>query len=130
MNEPVWVREEVVLFVHARQIAEHGGPVGLRDAGLLASALNRPKNLLAYTPENTDLAALAAAYAYGIIQNHPFLDGNKRTAYVVCRTFLLLNGFDLVASEQEKFETFLSLANSSMTEAALAAWIREHLRPR
>jgi death-on-curing protein len=127
MGEPVWVREDVVLAIHRRQLAEHGGGEGIRDPGLLDSALSRPKNLLVYAAEEADLAALAAAYAWGITQNHPFVDGNKRTAYVVCRTFLRLSGQDLSASQEEKFLTFLRLAEGRMTEQELAGWIRNHL---
>jgi death-on-curing protein len=127
VSEPVWVRDDAVLAIHRRQIAEHGGAAGIRDEGLLASALAKPKNLLAYSKKAPDLAALAAAYASGIVRNHPFLDGNKRTAFVVCRTFLLLNGSDLSASREEKYETFLSLAKGEISEPALEAWIRQRL---
>ena len=127
MTEPNWVREDVVLAIHRRQIAEHGGASGIRDEGLLASALAKPRNILAYSEEDPDFAALAASYAYGIMRNHPFLDGNKRTAFVVCRTFLLLNGLDFSASKGEKFQTFLSLAEGGLSEAELGAWIRERL---
>ena len=84
MPTPVWISEEVVVAIHRRQLAEHGGKEGLRDAGLLSSALARPKNLVAYSNHQPDLAMLAAAYAFGLTKNHPFVDGNKRTAYVVC----------------------------------------------
>jgi death-on-curing protein len=127
MGEPVWVRDDVVLAIHRRQLAEHGGGEGIRDPGLLDSALSRPKNLLAYSTEEPDLALLAASYAWGLARNHPFVDGNKRTAYVVCRTFLRLNGRDLDASQEEKYLSFLRLAEGRLTEQALAAWIREHL---
>jgi death-on-curing protein len=127
MPEPLWVRDDLVLAIHRRQLAEHGGGEGIRDPGLLDSALSRPKNLLAYSTEEPDLAILAAAYAWGLARNHPFVDGNKRTAYVVCRTFLKLNGRDLDASPEEKYLTFLRLAEGRLTEQALAAWIREHL---
>lgn len=127
MREPVWVRDDVALAIHRRQLAEHGGGEGIRDPGLLDSALSRPKNLLAYSTEEPDLALLAASYAWGLARNHPFVDGNKRTAYVVCRTFLRLNGRDLDASQEEKYVTFLRLAEGRLTEQSLAAWIREHL---
>ena len=127
MKEPVWVLPDAVMAIHRRQIAEHGGEDGLRDAGLLDSALNRPKNLLAYGDPKPDLPALAAAYAYGIARNHPFVDGNKRTAYVVCRTFLLLNGHDLDAPAPDKYLTFLKLAEGSLRENELADWLRRHL---
>ena len=88
MKEPIWISEPLVLANHQRQLAEHGGLDGVRDAGLLSSALARPKNVWAYGGDAADLSALAASYAFGLARNHPFLDGNKRTAYVVCRTFL------------------------------------------
>ena len=127
MDEPVWIRPDVVLAIHRRQLAEHGGSDGLRDARLLDSSLNRARHLLAYGEPKPVLAALAAAYAYGIIRNHPFVDGNKRTAYVVCRTFLLLNGHDLDAPAAEKYTTFLKLAEGSLSAEELAEWIRRHL---
>ena len=126
MAEPLWLREDVVLAIHRRQLAEHGGSGGLRDPGLLDSALARPKNLLSYSAEEPDLALLAASYAWGLARNHPFVDGNKRTAYVVCRTFLRLNGRDLDAPQEEKALTFLRLAEGRLTEQELVAWIREH----
>jgi death-on-curing protein len=126
---PTWVREDVVLAIHRRQLAEHGGAGGIRDRGLLESALARPRNLLAYSEAKPDFAALAAAYAFGICRNHPFVDGNKRAAFVVCRTFLLLNGFDLEASREEKYLTFLKLAEGTISEEALASWMRERLKP-
>lgn len=123
----VWVREDVVLAVHLRQLAEHGGGEGVRDEGLLQSALARPQNLLAYGDPSPDLASLAAAYAYGIARNHPFVDGNKRTALIVVRLFLLLNGMDLVATQEEKYSTFLALAAGELSEEDLANWLRNHL---
>ena len=130
MAGPVWVRNDVVRAVHLRQLAEHGGAEGIRDEGLLASALARPKNLPAYSDEEPDLSALAASYAFGIARNHPFVDGNKRTVFVVCRTFLKLNRHDLDASLEDKYLTFLKLAESKLTEDELADWIRMHLRAR
>jgi len=127
MLEVIWLLEETVIAIHHRQIAEHGGGEGVRDEGLLASALARPQNLLAYGQPQPDLAALAAAYAFGIARDHPFVDGNKRTALVVVRTFLLLNGVDLEAGQDEKFLTFLQLAEGSLTEAELADWIRNRI---
>lgn len=128
MGGPVWVRDDVVLAVHKRQLAEHGGSEGIRDEGLLASALARPENLLAYLDESPDLSALAASYAFGITKNHPFVDGNKRAAFVVCRTFLKLNRHDLEASQEEKYVTFLKLAAGQVGgEVELAEWIRTHL---
>jgi death-on-curing protein len=127
MKEPVWIRDDVVAAIHLRQVAEHGGAEGIRDQGLLSSALARPRNLFAYQEGHPDLASLAAAYAFGIARNHPFLDGNKRTSFVVCRTFLLLSGKDVSASREEKYLTFMALARGDLSEDDLAAWIREHL---
>src|SRR5215211_8338388 len=123
MPKIVWLLEETLTAIHHRQIAEHGGSEGLRDEGLLLSALARPQNLLAYGEPAPDLASLAAAYAYGIARNHPFVDGNKRTALVAARTFLILNGVDLDATQDEKVLTFLNLAEGVMSEEELAEWI-------
>lgn len=122
----VWILKEAVLAIHGRQIAEHGGSDGLRDEGLLLSALARPDNLLAYG-EDVDIAALAASYAYGIAKNHPFIDGNKRTALVVMRTFLASNEVDFVASREEKYRAFLELAEGKLSEDELVIWIRKHI---
>ena len=122
-----WIAYNSVLAMHKRQIAEHGGADGLRDEGLLLSALARPENLNAYG-ENVDLAALAASYAFGIAKNHPFLDGNKRTALVVAVTFLNLNGYDFDASSEETYTMFLGLAEGSISEDDLAVWFRNQLR--
>jgi len=127
MSKPVWIREDVALAVHRRQIAEHGGLDGLRDPGLLASALDRPKNLFAYGNPKSDIAVLAAAYAWGIARNHPLADGNKRTALVLLRLFLRLNGADLSATGAAKYEVITRLAAGKLTEAALANWIRRHM---
>jgi len=127
LKNVVWVREDVVLAVHLRQLAEHGGGEGIRDKGLLQSALARPQNLLAYGTPPPGLADLAAAYAYGIARNHPFVDGNKRTALIVARLFLLLNGMNLVATQEEKYSTFLALAAGELSEEDLATWVRAHL---
>jgi death-on-curing protein len=127
MAQIVWLLEETVIAIHQRQISEHGGSERLRDEGLLASALARPQNVLAYAQPPPDLAVLAAAYAYGIARNHPFVDGNKRTALVAARTFLLLNGFNLEANQDEKYLTFLQLAQETLTEEQLADWIRKRI---
>jgi len=124
--EPVWIRDDVVRAIHLRQLAEHGGGEGVRDSGLLQSALARPKNLVAYADSAPDLSTLAAAYAIGIIKNHPFVDGNKRTAFVVSRTFLILNGLDLEATKEEKYRTFVKAAAGTLTEDELADWFRSH----
>lgn len=127
MSEPVWIKDDVVLAIHRRQLAEHGGGEGVRDSGLLDSALNKPKNLYHYNNPEPGLAALAASYAYGIARNHPFIDGNKRTAFVVCRLFLKLNGANLTASQEEKYNTFLKLAAGDLSEQELASWITLYL---
>ena len=126
MKQLTWVRRDVVLAIHRRQIAEHGGLHGIRDEGLLDSALARPRNLAAYADEPS-LAELAAAYAYGLAANHPFADGNKRTAFVICRLFLELNGQSLRASPEEKYLTFLALAAGEISEEQLGRWLSERL---
>ena len=120
---PIWIEAAVAIAIHRRQLAEHGGSDGIRDKGLLESALYRPKNQLAYS--NPSIFDLAAAYGYGIAKNHPFIDGNKRTSYVVKRTFLKLNDYDLQTSAKEKYETWMRLANSQIDETELAKWIEE-----
>jgi death-on-curing protein len=127
MPNIVWLLEETLTAIHHRQIAEHGGSEGLRDEGLLLSALARPQNLLAYGEPAPDLASLAAAHAYGIARNHPFVDGNKRTALVAARTFLILNGVDLKATQDDKVLTFLNLAEGAISEEELADWIRKRI---
>jgi death-on-curing protein len=126
MNSYKWLLKAAVLSMHDRQLAEHGGGQGVRDEGLLDSALQRPLSKCDYG--NPDLAELAAAYAFGIARNHPFIDGNKRTALVASRTFLLLNGFGIVATNEEKLTTFLGLAAGELTEEYLAAWFRKHIQ--
>ncbi len=126
IGEVVWILKETALAIHRRQLAEHGGGEGVRDEGLLLSALARPENLLAYG-DNVDIAGLAASYAYGIAKNHPFVDGNKRTSLVVMRTFLAANGVELTASREEKYLTFLRLAEGTLTEEELAEWVRDRI---
>jgi death-on-curing protein len=127
MEEPRWLQDAVVAAIHQRQLAEHGGLAGVRDAGLLSSALARPRDTFAYTQPPPDFASLAAAYAFGIIKNHPFVDGNKRTAYVVCRTFLQLNGKDIIATDVEKYQAVVAVADGSLSEESFAEWIRSKL---
>jgi death-on-curing protein len=122
-----WIKESSVLAIHEEQIAEHGGLAGIRDMPLLLSALGRPQNLAAYG--SPDIADLAAAYAVGIARNHAFLDGNKRTAWVVAETFLLKNGYDLVASDRDGVTTMLAVADGTMSEPELAVWFRTYIRP-
>ncbi len=114
------------MAAHAEQLAEHGGGEGVRDAGMLESAMARPRNLVASGAP--DLADLAAAYAYGIARNHPFVDGNKRTAAVVSEAFLMLNGHRLAAGDAELVVAFLALAAGDLSEAEMTDWFREHLR--
>jgi death-on-curing protein len=122
----VWIADSVVLAIHDAQLAEHGGIAGIRDEGLLASALARPRNLEAYG-EDVDASALVAAYAFGIARNHPFLDGNKRAAFVVMELFLNLNGWVLNAEDAECISTMLALAVGDLSEKALVAWLRSHI---
>ncbi len=129
MNEPWrWVSAEVLLAVHEEQLAEHGGAAGVRDLGLFESALARPQNQAAYG--NPDAADLAAAYGVGLAKNHPFIDGNKRTAFVAVELFLALNGHDLVADDADCVLTMLAVAAGSLDEPGFAAWLRTHSRPR
>ncbi len=120
-----WVSEAVVHAIHGEQILEHGGLNGVRDVTLLQSALARPQNLYLY--EEADIAALAACYAVGLAKNHPFSDGNKRTAFVVMELFLILNGYELAASDEICVLTMLDVASGEMSEEGFAAWIRDHI---
>lgn len=124
----VWIEESLVLTIHGEQLAEHGGAEGLRDRGLLESALARPLNRAAYG--EPDAAELAAAYGFGLARNHPFVDGNKRTAYVLTELFLVLNGYDLLADDVACVLAMLALAAGEMDEAAFADWIRNNIRER
>jgi death-on-curing protein len=128
MQEWIWLDPAVMAAVHAEQLAEHGGAPGTRDEGLLASALARPRNAANYG--EPDIADLAAAYGYGLARNHPFIDGNKRTAFVAVELFLALNGGELVASDADCVLTMLDVAAGALEEAAFAAWIRAHLQRR
>jgi death on curing protein len=129
VTEFIWVLDAVVFALHDEQLAEHGGLSGIRDLGAVQSALSRPRNLASYDGCD-DIARLAAAYAFGIAKNHGFLDGNKRTALVTADLFLLLNGYQLNSSPAENVLTFLALANGSLTEDELAAWIRANIEAR
>jgi death-on-curing protein len=123
-----WIRLHEAEAMHAEQIAEHGGLDGIRDRGLFESAMARPENLSAYG--DPGVCDLAAAYSFGLARNHPFADGNKRTAFVVSITFMLLNGRDLTATEVEIVETFLKLAAGEMPENELADWLRTKSKAR
>jgi death on curing protein len=126
VSEPVWVATATVLAIHDEQLAEHGGLPGIRDMGLLESALGRPQNLFHY--EGLDLIELAAAYGYALAKNHPFNDGNKRVSAVVTELFLALNGADLIASDAAIVQTWLALASGTMDENEVVAWLRENVR--
>jgi death-on-curing protein len=128
MSRWIWLDPAVLQAVHEEQLAEHGGASGTRDAGLFESALARPENLAAYG--EPDAAALAAAYGWGLARNHPFVDGNKRTAFVAAELFLMLNGHELAADDAACVLTMLAVASGDMSEDAFAAWIRAHLQPR
>jgi death on curing protein len=126
-DEPQWLDVALVLDFHAEQLALFGGPEGVRDEGLLESALARPINKFGY--RESDMAALAGAYGFGIAKNHPFIDGNKRTALAAMIVFLGLNQLDVEASPQELSVVVLSLAAGEISEDLLAHWLREHLQP-
>lgn len=125
MNDWAWIQRRVIVAAHGEQLAEHGGAGGIRDAGLLESALARAQNLAAYG--DPDVAALAAAYGFGIARNHPFVDGNKRAALIATELFLVLNGHELVAGDADCVLTVLALAAGELEEAEFAAWLRQHL---
>lgn len=124
----VWVERTLALAIHDRQLAEHGGGGGVRDDALLDSALARPQQLCAHGDPPPDLADLGASLAFGLARNHPFVDGNKRTAHVCYRVFLALNGADLVANDEGKYVAMLSLAEGSLSEPDFAAWLRARIR--
>jgi death-on-curing protein len=122
MSEPVWIADELTLAIHDRQLVEHGGAEGLRDEALLQSALARPLNHFAY--DSTDVVDLAAKYAAGILQNHPFVDGNKRTGFVVGVLFLELHGYRFTASEEAAAQAVLELAAGRMDERGFCEFLR------
>ena len=126
MKEPIWILREVALLAHEQSLAQFGGSGGLRDEVLLDSALGKPRNLFAYGKPS--LFELAASYAFGIVKNLPFIDGNKRTGFVVAIAFLQINGWHLEASEVDATLRTLALAAGAMTEAAYADWLKAHCR--
>ncbi|HVR25978.1 MAG TPA: type II toxin-antitoxin system death-on-curing family toxin [Candidatus Polarisedimenticolia bacterium] len=128
MKEPVWIDERDSLALHDRLLTLHGGAVGLRDDGLLKSALARPQQHFAYD-ESPDIVDMAAAYTWGIVRNHPFLDGNKRTGFVVGILFLELNGYRFSASEEDAAQVVLELASRNLDEAGYIAFLRAHATP-
>jgi len=125
MREPRWISRRALLLLHAESLAEHGGLPGTRDEGLLDSALARPRNHFAYK-KKCDLADLAGVYAFGLSQNHPFRDGNKRVAFLAAGLFLELNGFELVPDQVVAVGAFFALADGKITEKELARWIRQN----
>lgn len=124
-----WIGKALALAIHDRQLAEHGGIPGLRDTSLLDSALARPQQLHAYGDPPPDLADLAASLAFGIARNHPFIDGNKRTAAVACEVFIVLNGAALQAEDLALYPLYVGVAEGSIPEAEFAAWLRDHIVP-
>jgi death on curing protein len=128
MKEPQWIESRALLLLHAESVAEHGGLPGIRDEGLLESALARPQNHFAYK-KRCDLADLAAAYAFGISQNHPFKDGNKRIAFLAAALFLELNGVELAPEPVAAVNLFFSLAAGRVSEKEIAEWIRNCSSP-
>lgn len=126
MSGWIWLDTRDAVAIHAEQLTAHGGPPGTRDSGALESALARPQNLASYG--EPDIAALAASYAFGIARNHPFVDGNKRTAWIVARLFIRLNGSVLTFDKEDAYRTVMALAAGELSEDGLAAWFREGLR--
>jgi death-on-curing protein len=124
MTEPEWLDEAIVLRLHAEQLSEFGGLAGIRDFGLLSSALARPKHVWHLSEPKPDIIRLAASYAFGIAKNHPFADGNKRSSLIACHLFLRQNGFQLVAPQSEQIQVILDLAAGSIGDEQLEAWLR------
>lgn len=129
MKEPRWINRRALLYLHAASLAEHGGASGIRDEGLLESALARPLNRFQYEPDS-DIATLASSYCFGLAKNHPFVDGNKRAAFQALGLFLLINGFELVATQIESIEVILRLAAGELSEEQLTNWIRQNMKLR
>ncbi len=127
MSEPVWIDDALVLAIHDRQLVEHGGAAGVRDESLLQSALGRPPNHLAYA--SSDIIELAMLYTAGILQNHPFVDGNKRTGFVVGVLFLELNGYRFTASEEAAAQSIIELAAGTIDETGFCAFLRANVKP-
>jgi len=124
----IWIERPLAIAIHERQLAEHGGGIGVRDDHLLDSALARPQQAHAYGDPPPDLAELAASLAFGLARNHPFVDGNKRTAAVACETFIMLNGGTLDADDLDLYPQYLALAEGSLSETEFAAWLRQHIK--
>ena len=126
MSEPIWIEIEEARVIHQLQLAGHGGASGIRDQGLFESALDRPRNLFTYGEPPPSLYQLAAAYAFGLAKNHAFVNGNKRTAFVVCLSFLKQNGIVITASQEMRYLTFYALAAGDFSEVELAAWLQQN----
>ena len=124
MSEPIWIEDDLVLAIHDRLLVEHGGGAGVRDEALLQSALNRPQNHMAYA--SSDIIELAAKYTAGIVQNHPFVDGNKRTGFVIGVLFLELNGYRFIASEEAAAQAVFELAAGTINETNFSEFLREN----
>jgi death-on-curing protein len=124
----VWIDKKLALAIHDRQLAEHGGGAGVRDEQLLESALARPQQLHAYGDPEPDLVDLAASLAFGLARNHPFVDGNKRTAHVCYRVFLALNDVEFTAGDEDKYVAMLALAEGSLAESEFASWLRQRIK--
>ncbi len=124
----IWIERPLAIAIHERQLAEHGGGIGVRDDNLLDSALARPQQSHAYGDPPPDLADLAASLAFGLARNHPLVDGNKRTAAVACETFIMLNDGTLAADDLALYPQYLALAEGSLSEAEFAAWLRQHIK--
>lgn len=125
----IWLQKRLIVAIHDRQLAEFGDSDGIRDEGMLESAIARPQQLYAYGDPPPNVPALAAILAFGLARNRPFVGGNKRTAYTACRTFIELNGLSLMAEAGEKYLTFLALAEGGMTAEELAEWLRSRMTP-
>jgi death-on-curing protein len=126
-KEPLWIDERDALAIHDRLLALHGGAIGVRDRGLLESALARPRQHHSYA-KTSDVVEMAALYTAGIVRNHPFIDGNKRTGFVIGVLFLELHGFDFTASEADATQAVMALASGTLDEAAFTAWLRENAK--
>lgn len=129
MTEPRWINRQALLALHTASLAAFGGSVGIRDEGLLESALARPRNRFLYEP-TADIAVLSASYGFGIAKNHPFVDGNKRAAFHAVGVFLAINNYELVAEQLDAIQIVLRLAAGELSEDAFAVWIRLHTQPR
>ena len=127
-EEPEWLLTRVVQSFHDQQLKEHGGAHGIRDEGMLESALNKPLQTWNYEDPKPDIPTLAAAYAYGLAKNHPYIDGNKRTAAIACEVFLLLNGYEFTVDETVKYPNYLALASGEHSQESFTEWLKQHVK--